>query len=126
MTRPYNRTSESSQISNDSKPLYKFVANAEWFESIRRYPVALILMTVLLFACLDFISRVVEAKFDQAKQNRSCNQALRFRRNAMTTNVKHAVASGVTSVKESVMHGGMGIALVSFRPFSRATQKGCR
>jgi hypothetical protein len=91
---------------------YKFATNVKWFNSICRHPVALVFTTVSLFGLLDLVEKTVEKSRSRAKQN--YNRKPSIRRSTMENKLKDLAVSSIAAVKESVMHGGMGMALVSF------------
>jgi hypothetical protein len=113
MRRRNSQKNESFRLSASSnKWLCKFAVNAGWIVSIRCHPVTLVILTVSLFGVFDFLKKVIEKPRSRAKQNHNSN-APNLWRNAMKEKSKEIIASVINGVAESVMHGGMGIALAS-------------
>jgi hypothetical protein len=90
----------------------KFATNVEWFDSISRHHVPLVFATVSLFGFLNFVQKKIEKSGNRAKQNYS--ETPNTWRSTMENKSKDLAVSSVAAIKEAVMHGGMGMALVSF------------
>jgi hypothetical protein len=68
-------------------------------------------VTVSLFAIFDFFARRIE-EVNRAKHN--VNPQPNPRRLSMTNKIKDFVLASISAIRESIIHGGMGMALVSF------------